>query len=631
MVHSTVYFRNCRAAFQGGGCRAAAFVGAYAESMSRGVSFSSLVGTSAGSIVAALIAAGATPKVLEQIIGRLDFREFLRPPERAGKSSLTGLVLRLFSNKANILDYLGIYSSAYIREFMDDELRRLLPHLRARVQFKDLVKPCAVVAADLSTRAVKIWSSALTPTDEVSTAVRASCSIPLFFQPVAARYVDGGVLSNLPSFVFNSDEDQDVDERILAFCLQADDRGEQDVSGLKSFVTALADTLIDGAQDLQLRLQAEVHPITISTGDIKATDFDRIDKKAISTLMESGIRAAASFFDEETLRVRRRARRSDTCRTYMQSYDVIARTVEMPIAEVVVCETTTDWVYKLFPTVMHWRRTGATVTVLLQNNADDPEHGPFRQRLLIALGCEVKVVAEIPYRGFVFNAQRDTALALVRSQRTKEAKAYDGNVYAERADSPVIAMLRDRAVGSGQPGPHPLPRIEKAEPEDVRILLKRHVAQYAPDSVAIHFKKVAVRDLMTITKYVTGFKYTQVGTLFEAYRASGLRLFEPGRILMGNGKSTLITPPVVEVHGQKQLVIEGTTRITYSHRNGIDELWVFLVEGVSAAMPSSKQFGLDEMLISDLELEGSSRYDGFDRRLFRSIERAVRDPATTLL
>jgi predicted acylesterase/phospholipase RssA len=59
MAEQTRFFRTCVGVFQGGGCRGAALAGAYQEAVARGVTFAEVAGTSAGSIVAALIGAGA--------------------------------------------------------------------------------------------------------------------------------------------------------------------------------------------------------------------------------------------------------------------------------------------------------------------------------------------------------------------------------------------------------------------------------------------------------------------------------------------------------------------------------------------------------------------------------------------
>ena len=75
--HFTKYFTSCKGVFQGGGCKAIAYIGAYKTAYERGVFFSELAGTSAGSIIAALIAAGAKPEYLEKVVKDLDFKTFV--------------------------------------------------------------------------------------------------------------------------------------------------------------------------------------------------------------------------------------------------------------------------------------------------------------------------------------------------------------------------------------------------------------------------------------------------------------------------------------------------------------------------------------------------------------------------
>src|SRR5882762_3560006 len=78
---NTRFFQTCLGGFQGGGCRGAAFVGALSEATMRGVDFAGVAGTSAGSVVAALVGAGATPEFLKNTLGALDFTSLLKAPE----------------------------------------------------------------------------------------------------------------------------------------------------------------------------------------------------------------------------------------------------------------------------------------------------------------------------------------------------------------------------------------------------------------------------------------------------------------------------------------------------------------------------------------------------------------------
>ena len=109
---------------------------------------------------------------------------------------------------ANLFSCGGCYSSEPIEKWVDETLRNILS-LNRPVLFEDLVLPTRVVATDLTSCTAKVWGSRETPKEPVAFAVRASCSIPFFFQAVPqgnSRFVDGGVLSNLPAFVYALDE-----------------------------------------------------------------------------------------------------------------------------------------------------------------------------------------------------------------------------------------------------------------------------------------------------------------------------------------------------------------------------------------------------------------------------------------
>src|ERR1035438_9113530 len=80
----TTFFQHCPMVFQGGGCRAVALAGAYKAALQAGVHATRVAGTSAGSIMAALVGAGATPERILQILSNTPFASFLTPPEPIG-------------------------------------------------------------------------------------------------------------------------------------------------------------------------------------------------------------------------------------------------------------------------------------------------------------------------------------------------------------------------------------------------------------------------------------------------------------------------------------------------------------------------------------------------------------------
>ena len=91
-IYKTRFYSDCIGVFQGGGCRAAAFGGAYDATFKLGVRFSEVAGTSAGSIVAALLAAGADPAFLLAKLKTLDFPSLLVKPTRSTFATASKLV-----------------------------------------------------------------------------------------------------------------------------------------------------------------------------------------------------------------------------------------------------------------------------------------------------------------------------------------------------------------------------------------------------------------------------------------------------------------------------------------------------------------------------------------------------------
>jgi predicted acylesterase/phospholipase RssA len=317
-MDKTLFFRSCLGVFQGGGCRAAAFAGAYEEAVRRGVSFSEVAGTSAGSIVAALIGAGATPSFVKEKLTTLDFKSFVKAPERATKRPLfSPAQLLAFKDRRYVDLYFdqGFYSSSLIQSWIEDLLAELLPTEHRPISFKSLPFPTYLVSTDLVRYQAKVWSQETTPDELVSEAVRASCSIPIFFQPVGRRYIDGGVLSNLPSFVFanRGAERQSLSSKVLAFSLQSDDDSITSNWDTANYLLSLSSALVDGATQLQLALQPDVHTISISTGSVKATDFHGMTSAITQMLINNGTDATKRFFDQERLYIHELGRKDDIC------------------------------------------------------------------------------------------------------------------------------------------------------------------------------------------------------------------------------------------------------------------------------------------------------------------------------
>jgi NTE family protein len=203
---------------EGGGVKGLGLVGAVLRLLREGYTFPRVAGTSAGAIVAAFLAAESDEEGLSGVMDRLDYS---RVPDRA-PPGIPGL-----SEGVSLLRSAGAYQGDYIHDFIARELSAL-----GVTTFADLrrIDPGAdeelapyqryklvVMATDVTRgRLLRLpWDYRLLDLDpdeqRVADAVRASISIPLYFEPVTIRggggepttLVDGGVLSNFPIEAFD--------------------------------------------------------------------------------------------------------------------------------------------------------------------------------------------------------------------------------------------------------------------------------------------------------------------------------------------------------------------------------------------------------------------------------------------
>src|ERR687895_2442511 len=126
---------------EGGGVKGLGLVGAVLHLMRAGYTFPRVAGTSAGSIVAAFLAAGATADQLEAIMDRLDYS---RVPDRAG--------LPCVGESLGLVRRSGAHPGHYIHGFVRDELERLGVRTFADLKRRDAKHPyrLVVTATDIT-------------------------------------------------------------------------------------------------------------------------------------------------------------------------------------------------------------------------------------------------------------------------------------------------------------------------------------------------------------------------------------------------------------------------------------------------------------------------------------------------
>ncbi|MBY9075802.1 patatin-like phospholipase family protein [Nocardioides sp. WL0053] len=310
---------------EGGGVKGIALVGATLPLVEAGYRFPRVAGSSAGAIVGAVLAAlqrrGEPIGRLEDVSRSLDYRRFR---DRGFPGRYLG-PLGFLTDGLSVLLEDGVYEGDYLHDWLDGVLRDLGVETFGDLRTDDPGDDgtmhhrygLVVTASDLSRRRLLQlpWDYpeyGLDPDEQrVADAVRASASIPYFFEPVTLRgtagtstLVDGGLLSNYPIGVFDR-----LDERVprwptLGVRLDALRLGGPGNGGAVSPVrgpvalgVALVQTAIEANQAEHVLDPCNVaRSVYVDTGGVSAVDFG-LDEGEQDQLLAAGQEAARAFLE----------------------------------------------------------------------------------------------------------------------------------------------------------------------------------------------------------------------------------------------------------------------------------------------------------------------------------------------
>lgn len=200
----------------GGGVKGIGLVGAVVALMEAGYTAQRVSGTSAGSIVGAIVAAASNGNQLgaeevKELALQLDYRKFTDPGALES--------VPVLGPSLAVLRGTGVYKGDYAHDWVASQLKNLGVTTFGDLAIDDDNIPeeqrykLVVTVADVTTgQLVRLpWDYhrvyGLDPDEQpVADAVRASMSIPFFFRPVTltsttgltSTLVDGGLLSNFP-------------------------------------------------------------------------------------------------------------------------------------------------------------------------------------------------------------------------------------------------------------------------------------------------------------------------------------------------------------------------------------------------------------------------------------------------
>lgn len=307
-------------AIEGGGLRGVAYPGALKVLSQNHLldSLQTVAGSSAGSILAMLLATGYEADSMVPILMNKSFSEL-----NDGRYFFIGGSHRLFTR-------FGWYKGELLRQWFEelqfkqtgiagltfkqlDSLKQLYPH-----KYKNL----KVVVTNLSLQRYEVLSSQTSPKMPVSVAVAASCSIPMYYQPVLVNeqyqplepvkeqedkdaftfrdtfiLCDGGLMLNYPYVIFTPDEGLTLGLKIdngLQYLKYSGANQTRPIHSLSDYLTACYDLSIEAQNATPGNALINRHTVLINTGNF-SPKVRKLTKTEISQLLQAGQKGAEEF------------------------------------------------------------------------------------------------------------------------------------------------------------------------------------------------------------------------------------------------------------------------------------------------------------------------------------------------
>lgn len=288
------------AVFEGGGVKGIGLVGAVCRLEEAGYSWKRIAGTSAGAIIAALLAVGYSGKEIKKIMLGMDYNRFNDTNRIQSIPLVGGLLGTLFER--------GIYSGDYVEKWLENLLS-----IKGKTKFKDVYHDgesrLKIIASDITQKELLILPDDLKRYDidplefSISKAVRMSIGIPLYYKPVKLNHaqkdnyiVDGGILSNFPVWIF------DVKDKprwpTFGFKLVEPNLNEGKTQrGILAYILDIMSTMLEGNDARYIKNADFVRTIPIPTLGVRTTEFS-ISRDRSIMLFKSGYKSAEVFINQ---------------------------------------------------------------------------------------------------------------------------------------------------------------------------------------------------------------------------------------------------------------------------------------------------------------------------------------------
>ena len=275
--------------FAGGGLKGFALVGAYQALEEKGYRFKRVAGTSAGAIIACFIAAGYTGKKIEEMMQDEDLQTLLDPRKN--------ILPFPFMKWLRLYWRMGLYQGQALEDWLFEKLS-----VKGLYNFSDLPEgSLKLVASDLTHGKMIVLPDDLIHYGiepgmfPIARAIRMSCTIPFFFEPVRFKaptgetiVVDGGVLSNFPMWIFDEENGERVRPLIgMKLSHRKEEMRGREISNALNLFEGLFSTMKNAHDERYISRKDEKDIVFIPVEQYSATQFSLEDEQK-EELMQIG-------------------------------------------------------------------------------------------------------------------------------------------------------------------------------------------------------------------------------------------------------------------------------------------------------------------------------------------------------
>jgi NTE family protein len=300
--------------FSGGGIKGIAYCGALDVLDSNNILYQEdgsskilgFAGTSAGSIIAALLAVGYKTKEIKKILKKLDMRDLI--DDKIG----------IIRDGINLIEKYGTAPGNYVLFFLGNLIKAKTGNEDYTIDqlYNDKGIKLVIVGTNMNMCTSQYFYPGDASNITIRKAVRISISIPFLFEPVLHDenfYVDGGVLDNYPLHVFDGEYPGEKmarcgtcnpHDKVLGLQIVTDDGANEDgkltnrekIDNLLHFGFAFLKTFMLENDRRMLTCANKKRTVRIITPNYPTTNFTISDDDK-NLLMECGRKCTSDFFD----------------------------------------------------------------------------------------------------------------------------------------------------------------------------------------------------------------------------------------------------------------------------------------------------------------------------------------------